>query len=380
MSSVNPIEWITTGDGVAQLVSRCRKIGRFALDTEADSFHSYFHQVCLIQVSVDGLNAILDPIELNAADLEPLWEISAEPAIGVTMHGADYDIRILDRDFGARIGGLVDTQIMAQLLGEPQTGLAALVAKELGYQVDKRYQRANWKVRPLPQSMLEYAAQDTAVLETLSKKLWSRLDELGRHSWAEEEFKKLEQVRHTPAEPDPLAFERIKGARNLEGKARDRLHSLYLWREDRAKRLDTPPFKILGNSPMVALAESVPRSVAELSAVSGVGPRLARRLGKRLLAVLRNPSRAPGKATRKAFFRPDAKQRRLVKKLIDHLDDQSEDLGLARGVLCPKAIVEAVAYRSPYPRELAELEECGLVGWRLNLLGTSFMTILKESE
>jgi len=124
--------WVDTPDGVKEVADLCARSDRFALDTEADSMHSYFHKVCLIQVTADDRNMVVDPLALEPEDIEPLWEVVGDPAVPVLMHGADYDLRVLDRDFGAEIRGLEDTQIMARLLGEERTGLAVLIEREAG--------------------------------------------------------------------------------------------------------------------------------------------------------------------------------------------------------------------------------------------------------
>ena len=274
--------------------------GRFALDTEADSLHSYFHKVCLIQMSVAGRHFVIDPLPVAAADLDPLWRVVANPAATVVMHGADYDVRVLDRDYGARIGRLEDTQIMAQLLGEERTGLAFLLEREFGVELDKRYQRADWGSRPLTPDLVAYAAADTAHLAELAARFRERLERLGRWTWATEEFAKLTAVRHEPGEPDPLAFERIKGARALKGRARDRLYELYQWRDEEARRLDLPPFKVLGNRPMLELAQQPPEVSGELARVPGLGPRFVRRWGSEVIRRLKQPRAAPPTSSRTA--------------------------------------------------------------------------------
>ena len=105
MSDLRPI-WIDTPEGVREAADKCAVAKRIALDTEADSMHSYFHKVCLIQVSANGHHMVIDPLAHEPGDLQPLWRVVSDPAVPVLMHGADYDIRILDRDYGVRIAGL----------------------------------------------------------------------------------------------------------------------------------------------------------------------------------------------------------------------------------------------------------------------------------
>ena len=97
MSEVLKPHWIDTPDGIREAADRCAAAKRIALDTEADSMHSYFHKVCMIQVSANGHNMVIDPLAVRPADLRPLWEVVGNRDVPVLMHGADYDVRILDR-------------------------------------------------------------------------------------------------------------------------------------------------------------------------------------------------------------------------------------------------------------------------------------------
>ena len=372
--------WIDTHEGVQEAAGRCTAASWIALDTEADSMHSYFHKVCLIQISANGHHMVIDPLAVEPDDLQPLWDVVGDPGVPVLMHGADYDIRILDRDYGAQVGGLQDSQIMAQLLGEEKTGLAALLEKELGVMLDKKYQRADWGRRPLEAAQLAYAAADTAYLCQLVDRLGARLEKLERWAWAEEEFRKLEMVRHTPVEADPLAFERIKGARSLRGAARDRLFSLYDWRDRQARSRDIPPFKILGNKALMAMAESVPSDLDELSDIEGVGPRAVRRWGRSLLKVIGRPRRAPERVRPPRPPTPDAAERKRLKRLLAARDALAEELGIQTGLLCARGVAESIASRRPPCSSKEDLAHAGLVGWRLEVLGDSFLDAIVEDR
>jgi len=370
--------WIDTPGGVRDTAELCSRAGRFALDTEADSMHSYFHKVCLIQVTADDRHIVIDPLALEPAALEPLWTVVGDTALPVLMHGADYDVRILDRDYGIRVAALEDTQIMAQLLGEEKTGLAALLEKELGVGLDKKFQRADWGRRPLKPELLSYAASDTAYLGALVDRLRGRLEEIGRWSWAVEEFRKLEGVRHATIEPDPAAFERIKGARALRGADRDRLFSLHRWRDRQARSLDVPPFKILGNQQLMTMATDPPEDLGGLKEVQGVGPRAVRRWGHELLRHLRRPKSAPDRVPNTRTPTPEAAVRKRVKQLRAARDAKAAELGLQGGLVCPRGCVDAVAATQPVCGTTDDLASAGLEGWRLEVLGGDFLTALKE--
>jgi len=378
-------QWIDRGDQISAVVEACRASGRIALDTEADSLHSYFHKVCLVQITTGpgsghGLAShfLIDPLAIEAEALEPLWQVVGDPAIPVLMHGADYDVRILDRDFGAHITGLLDTQIMAQLLGEPRTGLAALLEGELEVILDKRHQRADWGRRPLPEGMRSYAAADTAFLEALVARLKARLEALGRWGWLVEECRRLEEVRFQEPEEDPLAFERIKTASRLKGEARDRCFTLHAWREDQAKHRDVPPFRVLGNQQILALASEPPESLDELAEVRGVPAGLVRRSGKAVLRLLSEPQPAPPRRRSRARKQLDPRARRRVEQLQQVREGRAAELGIEAGLLLPKAVAVAIATLEPPPRRPEQLEERGLTGWRLDELGDALTRALQQ--
>jgi ribonuclease D len=377
LDDLNPI-WVDTRDGVEAAAATSMDAGWLALDTEADSLHSYFHKVCLIQLTAQDGNFVIDPLALDANDLAPLWKVVEDPDVPVLMHGSDYDIRVLDRDYDARIRGLVDTQSMAQILGEPKTGLAALLEKEEGVVLDKRHQRADWGRRPLTRSQVAYAAADTAFLGSLAAKLRTRLEALDRWEWALEEFRKLEQVRFNPVETNPLAFERVKGVRTLRGVARDRAYTLFEWREARAQELDVPPFKVLGAQTLVTLAEAPPETIADLAKVPGIGPRFIRRWGERVLQAITQPASAPQWTRGPREPEMAVAVARRMKRLGTVRDEVAADLGMDPGLVCPKSCALGVASHQPRCRDTADLRSAGLTGWRLELLGARFIAALAD--
>ncbi len=368
--------WIDTADAIAALAEKCRSAAVFALDTEADSMHSYFHKVCLIQVTVAGEHAVIDPLAVSADALSPLWKVCGDPEIQVLMHGADYDIRVLDRDYDASIHGLQDTQIMAMMLGEAKTGLAALLESAFDIHLDKKYQRADWGRRPLTEGMVAYAANDTAHLQALVKVLRGRLEALDRWEWTSEEFRRLERVRHHVVEKDSRAFERVKGVSALKGIARDRAYSLFEWRDSQAQKRNIPPFKILGNASLTAMSLAVPEGPRAMGKVPGLGPRFVQRYGKEVAELLNSPLKAP------EYCRPprqppvDAGTKKRIARLIEARDAVAERLQIDRAVLCPRALIEAVAELGTGIDDGA-FADAGLIGWRREQLAEPFLAVLE---
>ncbi len=345
-----------------------------AMDTEAASFHRFVDRIYLIQLSGHHENAIIDPLTVD--DMSPVGVMLADPAVEVVFHDADYDLRILDRDYHFRARHLFDTRIAAQLLGEPAVGLAALLAKHVGVTLDKKYQRADWSRRPLPAEMLEYAATDTSYLLELRERLRADLHSRGRLAWAEEEFKHLESVRWAPAETNGGAYLRVKGARALNRRALAVLRELLPWRESIAAELDRASFRVVSNEALLALAAAPPRSPSELASAKGLSARLVAERGPSLLAVIERGLAVPEKdlprfprAERRA---PDPAFDRAVDQLKRVRNEMAERLGLDPGVLCPKGTLEAIARARPKgPAELRGLPE--VRQWQADVLGGDFL-------
>ena len=260
-----------------------------ALDTESNSFHHYPEQLCLIQIATRHKVYIIDTISLK--ELASLKEVLVDDSIKKVIHGADYDIRSLDRHYGFRIRNLFDTSIAARFIGITQFGLAALTRDLLGITINKskRLQRTDWGRRPLSAEALEYAATDVRHLLALREILDQRLRTLGRAAWVAEECARIEEVRYTTPNLE-TAYLSVKGAKDLDGHGLAVLQSLFLFREEEARRQRRPPFFVIPDAALISLATS---PTAALSEVPGLGQTGLQRFGRGLQQALRDGLAAP---------------------------------------------------------------------------------------
>lgn len=353
---------------VVRLARELRSEKVIAVDLEADSLHSYREKVCLIQISTMNRTVLVDPLAVS--DMSPLAPVLADPSIRKIFHAADYDIRCLYRDFGMEVHGLFDTMIACQMLGEKRVGLADVLGKYLDVTLDKRYQRADWSKRPLEEGMIRYAMMDTCYLHQLSDILEGRLREMGRLSWAEEEFALLEQVR--PSENNGPLFLRVKGAGLLERKQLAVLEALLQWRDEEACRRDRPAFKVAGNKTLLGFAQRMPRNLQETDGIEGFSPRLADRYGRILLGVVRKAVALP-KDQWPSYPRGERRERdpaveertRTLKKQRSFM---AEQLSMDPGILVNNAQLEALARVCPSTPD--QLAETGILkNWQREVLG-----------
>ena len=339
------IHWIDT-DPELQAYAEGLGAACLGIDTEADSFHRYRERLCLLQIHDGDGVSIVDPLAVS--DLSPLRAILEDPARRKVLHGGDYDVRLLRRDHGIAPKGLFDTMIAARLVGARAFGLAALLEQRLGVAVDKTHQRADWARRPLPERMLAYAAEDTRHLITLAGMLEEELGRLGRRAWAEEEFRRLESVQWAGLADDPDRWRRVKGAAALDPRSLAVLRAAWRWREERARRLDRPPFRALREDFLVDIARNGVAEIQVLASTPGA-PRAWKEGGGgiRELHDAIQEARAlpddllPEPVTSRRPLRDPAFDKRVAALRADR-DRRAEELDIEPSVLASRSVLEAV--------------------------------------
>lgn len=349
---------------------------RIALDCEAAGFHRYSDRLCLLQLSTDRDTFVIDPLAFDAAPL--LRDTLADPTIPVVMHGADFDIRLLHRDLGLEVHGLVDTQAAAAILGEPALGLAQILETHFGVSLSKKYQRADWARRPLPQEMLEYAAADTRHLLPLADALRQRLEEMGRSAWAEEEFRSLEEVRFEEDDPDPVT--RVKRARGLPPRDLAALREALEWRDRIARERDKAPFRIVGDPALITAATTRPRSVTELAAIRGMNRSLAQSYGEDLLDRFQHVESLESdqlepypRRQGNGRSRPPPEVEERLERLKALRNSRADDLGMDRGTLLSNAVLMEIAWAAP--GDVGQLRDVpGVKAWQVDALGDALLS------
>jgi len=354
-----------------------------ALDCEAAGFHRYSDRLCLVQVTVGERTYIVDPLAFDPSEL--LGAPLEHPDVPIIMHGADFDLRLLSRDLGIRLRGLVDTQISAALLSEEGLGLAALLKARLDVHVSKKYQRADWAERPLTEGMLEYAANDTRHLVELSNILLGELDAAGRRSWAEEECLALEEIADRPTEPetpdDPVI--RVKGARDLDPRQVTALREALMWRDEIARARDRAPFRVIGDPPLIEAVARRARTVQELMEIKAFPRGLAREAGKDLLQRLQAVTEMADeeltpypRGVRRGPGRPPPELEPVVDRLKAVRNRAADDLGLPRGTLLANGVLLTIARKEPANLvDLLAVE--GMRKWKVDVVGDQLLKALR---
>jgi ribonuclease D len=373
------MRYVTEAVELERIANEIRTADLVGVDTEAAGYHRYHDRICLLQVSTRTDTFIIDTLAL--ADIDPLRHAFENSALETVFHDADYDLRLLSRDYGVRVRNLFDTKIAAQLIGEPAIGLAALLEKYVGVRLDKKHQRADWAQRPLPPDLLAYAAEDTRHLPVLRDRLREELEKLGRLAWAEEEFGLRERLDTAPSAEAPDGYQRLKNTRDLSPRQMAALRELYQWRERVAEKRDVAPFRVVSNDILVVVARALPRTPEALAATAGLPGTLAERYGRELLAAVEralalDDAELPRRKRGGMRPAPDADFDALVEKLKGARDRAAEALHLERGFLMPRQQLEDVARSGARtPAELARIPE--MRQWQVAALGDGLLEVLR---
>ncbi|HEX7705575.1 MAG TPA: ribonuclease D [Thermoanaerobaculia bacterium] len=369
------MRWIDRQEAFEAALESLSRAPQIAVDTEADSLHSYFDKVCLIQISVPDETLIVDP--LAGIELTRFGELLANSDVQKVLHGGDYDLRILHRDFGFTVRNLVDTSICAQLLGYDGLGLAALLDRHFGVKLNKTHQRADWSMRPLSPEMLAYAALDTHHLIDLAAKLRDELTALGRWEWALEEFERLEAVRFRESDVDAEAWRKLKSIGSLDRRSLAVVRELHGWRDQLARKADKPPFKIIGNDSILALARDKPLNVRDLPSVAGLPRYHADRYGRELVQLVKRAmeladDELPLRSEPKAWIRDKALEAR-TEKLKKIRDRFARELAIDPSVLAPRHVLTAVA-------SSGTLDVPAMREWQKRVMGEALLAAIEPER
>ena len=354
---------ISTGAQLAELLEKIKLAERVAIDTEADSLHSYREKLCFLQMSVpsavnscDNNDFVVDP--LTDCDLAPLRSALERPEI--VLHGADYDLRMLRRGLNFVPRRIFDTVTAARLLGIHEFSLAALVKRYFGLELPKGSQKANWAHRPLPTRMTEYAINDVRYLLRLAEELEVELDRYGRLDWLRQSCQRAIEQAAVQRVRDENELWRIPGSGSLRGREAAVLRALWQWREKEAEVADRPPFHILQNHELLNAA--VAFASGDVSDYKHFSSRRRQAFHQAAQCAMQLPESEWPISRRRVGRRPGPETVRAMEELRRRRDQAARELNLEPAFIAPRSTLEAIATNQTRAASL-------LVPWQQELLG-----------
>ena len=369
-----PLVWVDEEETLKKFTQTVNGSRQVAVDTESNSLFAYQEQVCLIQVTAENRDYLIDG--LAELDLSGLGRIFADGSVEKIFHAAEYDIICLKRDFGFTFTNLFDTMQAARILGYEKLGLANLLNDLFGIDQGKSFQKGNWGKRPLPEGMLEYARMDTHFLSKLRDHLEKQLIQKDLLDLAKEDFQRLCKVENN--HKDSPLYAQVSGYHHLEPQELRILEELCQYRDTEAQKRNRPHFKIIGNSALMAVTQSNPSSLAELMRVEGVSPKLIDRYATGILTAVKQGNELPP-IHLKHRRRPSQSYIDRLEALKDWRKKAAREMGVQSDIILPRDILEDIAGKKPADRVVLEaiMEE---VPWRYAHFSGQIMDVIEQEK
>ncbi|NWJ02301.1 EXOSX protein, partial [Crypturellus undulatus] len=277
-----PCHFISTLDKLVELNEKLMNCKEFAVDLEHHSYRSFLGLTCLMQISTRTEDFIIDTLELRS-DMNILNETFTDPAIVKVIHGADSDVEWLQKDFGLYLVNMFDTHQAARLLNLGKHSLDHLLKLYCNVDADKQYQLADWRIRPLPEEMIQYARDDTHYLlhiyDKVREALWERANEQPTQQqivWQRSRDICLKQYMK-PLFTDESYLELYRRQKkHLNTQQLTAFRLLFAWRDKMARQEDESTGYVLPNHMLLKIAEELPKEPQGVIACCNPVPPLVR--------------------------------------------------------------------------------------------------------
>ena len=371
--------WIDQLSGLEQVAEACQSAAWIALDLEANSMFCYKERICLMQLNIDGQKFMVDTLALPgaASDLDALRPFLEDPTLPCFLHGGEYDISCMKRDYNIAMQGVWDSQQAASFLGFKQTGYGALVLHFCEVELDKSYSQYNWGTRPLDQEALDYAINDVIYLPRIIEALQEAVSE---QDLAEEVAIANQAVMDAAphnTDFDPASVFRVKGFKRLHESKQPVLFALFLWREKLAEEHDLPAGRIVNAETLIQLAQKTPTNFGSLKRIR-MKSWILRDHGNDIMdcikQAMRHPPALPEQAQSQRQY--ESVEREREKRLKDWRRVESERREVPFQVILP---ARALSYIKQHG--CADLSQAPQMGQkRIDLYGEKISEICQKAE
>ncbi|KAK4613131.1 Exosome complex exonuclease rrp6 [Fulvia fulva] len=268
--------FVDTEEALYEMLEELKQAKEIAIDLEHHDSRTYIGIVSLMQISTRDKDWVVDTLQPWRRKMQCLNEVFADPGILKILHGAYMDIVWLQRDLGLYIVALFDTHYASRALGYTGGSLAFLLKKFINFDAQKQYQMADWRIRPLPQELFDYARSDTHFLLYIFDNMRNELVQRSDFSKPDHEGDKLWDVLQKSTEVALQRYEHpIYDAELGQGaggwyKMLSRTPALFSkeqfsvfravhkWRDEVAREQDDSTHYVMPNHQVLSIAKAMP--------------------------------------------------------------------------------------------------------------------------
>lgn len=361
-------------DNTADLDNYCSLWSQYpfiTIDLEFLREHSYYAQLCLIQIGSTAECAIIDPLAPDL-DMSSFFELLQNNAVLKVFHSGRQDLEILYYLTGKIPTPIFDTQVAGMVTGFGESASYEYLVKSiLEISLDKTSRLSDWSHRPLNKTQLEYALADVTHLVHVYEFLRDKLKELDRESWIEDEMSVITNPATYVINPEE-AWMRIKH-RSHNARFLTLLRELACWRETRSQLRNTPRQSFLKDDMLLTIAATCPQDKDELTCIRNIRKDVAAgKLGDEIISVIQNFAEineadyiVPPKD--KTISNTSSPLYELLKMLL-RICSQSE--GVVSRLIASDEDLKAFSHFSDKNNPI-------LKGWRLKIFGTQALELRK---
>ncbi|MDR3037108.1 MAG: ribonuclease D [Coriobacteriales bacterium] len=361
--------YIDTQEALETFIHACMGAPHLSVDTEFLREKTYVPLLCLVQMSTGSHEAVIDPFA--PLDLRALVPLLTDTRTVKVFHAGEQDRAILYHEVGVAVAPVFDTQRATLLLGLPQQmSLAQLVRHFAKVTLGKEESFSDWAQRPLTKTQLAYALDDVHYLPAIYEQVVAALEERGRLSWLEEDFKAMEDERLYRVDEREI-WRKLKGLAALKGRQLAVVREVAAWREGIAQARNLPRKWVLSDELLLEVAKREPSSFDALFKIRGLKERLGRRDGQQVLDAIETAHALPQDAW-PVRQRPPGSDANLTAKLdllgalVHH---RAKELHIASSFLTSH---DELAHLAAGRRSGLTI----LKGWRRELIGDELLQLL----
>lgn len=293
--------WVDNTETLNQMIKEIKPFSELAIDLEHHDYRSYYGIVCLMQISTREKDYLIDTIALRD-ELHVLNDIFTDPMVTKVLHGAFMDIIWLQRDLGLYIVSLFDTYHASRAMGLPRHSLAFLLEKYAHFKTSKKYQLADWRIRPLSKAMNAYAKADTHFLLNIFDQMRNQLVESNKLSGVLAESRnvakrRFEYSKYRPKKFSPVVYSPIENQYpwkslmfkyNIPMDKEELTKELYNWRDLIARRDDESPRYVMPNQIIASLVAYTPTDAVGVVSVTNIVTDYVRSNSKVIANLIKN--------------------------------------------------------------------------------------------
>ncbi|KAL3318939.1 Exosome component 10 [Cichlidogyrus casuarinus] len=269
--------FIDTPQALQQMIDELKQFTEIAVDLEHHSYRTYFGLTCLMQISSPKKDYLIDTLALRA-HMQQMNEVFTNPSIVKVFHGADSDLMWLQRDFSVFVVNLFDTRQAAKALQYQHGSLSYLLMKFVQVKAKKEYQLADWRIRPLPHELIEYARVDTHYLLHIASAMKDELEQNNLlFSVLNRSLQMTRDLYHKPRFEYDGFLKLFRFSSNFSVRQVYAMEYLFALRDSIARQEDESVHYVLPHHMFRVITENLPKETSGIFACCNPTPPLVRK-------------------------------------------------------------------------------------------------------